>query len=100
MLELDGDTAALLEAADKLEDLLPTPEGLQLRIVAPTEEGIVLFQLWESAEARQRNADHPGHADALAASGMTSIVTGTRGRAFEGADLTLMADESAGASGS
>lgn len=90
MLELDGDTAALLEAAEKLDGLLPVPDGLQLRIVAPTEHGIVLFQLWESAEARQRNAEHPGHADALAASGMTSIVRDTRGRAFESAELTLM----------
>lgn len=89
MLELDGDTTALLAAAEKLEDLLPSPDGLQLRIVAPTADGIVLFQLWASADARQRNADHPGHAEALEASGMTSIVRGSRARAFEDAELTL-----------
>jgi hypothetical protein len=94
MLELDGDTAALLGAAEKLEDLLPAPEGLRLRIVAPTDGGIVLFQLWESAEARQHNADEPGHAEALEASGMTSIVRGSSARAFEGAELRF-GDESA-----
>lgn len=99
MLELDGDTAALLEAAEKLEDLLPAPEGLRLRIVAPTDEGIVLFQLWESPEARQRNADQPGHAEALETSGMTAIVSGSRARAFDDAELTL-SDGSAGPSGS
>ena len=87
MLELEGDTAALLEAAERLEDLLPAPDGLQLRIVAPTEDGILLFQLWASAEARQRNADQPGHAEALEASGMTSIVRGSRARTFEDAEL-------------
>jgi len=92
MLELDGDTAALLEAAERLEDLLPPPEGLRLRIVAPTDEGIVLFQLWETPEARQRNADHPGHAQALEASGMTARVRGSRARAFDDAVLTLIDD--------
>ena len=87
MLELDGDTAALFEDAERLEQLLPAPEGSLLRIVAPTETGMVLFQLWASAEARQANADAPGHADALAESGMMAAATGTRSRVFDGAEL-------------
>ena len=57
------------------------------RIVAPTETGIVLFQLWESAEARARHADDPRHAEALEASGMRALVSGTRSRSFESAEL-------------
>ena len=89
MLELDGDTGALLAAGERLETLLGTPEGLVARVVAPTGSGIVLFQLWASAEARQRNADDPGHRDALAASGLLGLVTSTRARAFEGAMLNV-----------
>jgi hypothetical protein len=91
MLELDGDTDALLAAAAELERRLATPDGLLVRIVAPTASGIVLFQLWASADARQRNADDPGHRDALASSGLTELVTGTRSRAFEHATLQVFA---------
>jgi hypothetical protein len=48
---------------------------------------MVLFQLWESAEARQRNADDPGHAEALSASGMLAAVQGSRSRVFDDAVL-------------
>ena len=89
MLEVDGDTGALLEAAERLEQILPAPEGSLLRIVAPTDTGMVLFQLWASAEARQANADAPGHAEALAESGMMEAATGTRSRVFENAELSL-----------
>ena len=91
MLELDGDTEALLDAGADLERRLGTPDGLLVRMVAPTETGIVLFQLWASAAARQRNADDPGHREALAASGLTALVTGTRSRAFEETTLQLVA---------
>lgn len=89
MLELDGPTDALLAAAGRLEELLETPEGLLARIVAPTETGVVLWQMWQTAEARARNADDPGHAEALRASGLLELVTGTRARAFDGAVLQV-----------
>ena len=89
MLELDGPTDDLLAAASRLERLLDTPEGLVARILAPSESGVVLWQLWRTAEARTRNADDPGHAEALRASGLLALVTGTRARAFEGAELQL-----------
>ena len=91
MLELDGDTEALLAAGAELERRLGTPDGLLARMVAPTATGIVLFQLWASAAARQRNADDPGHREALAASGLTALVTGTRSRAFDDTTLQLVA---------
>ena len=91
MLELDGDFEALDAAGATLERLLGAPEGLVARIVAPTETGIVLFQLWASAEARQRNADAPGHRDALERSGMLEAATDMRSRAFEDARLQVFA---------
>jgi hypothetical protein len=91
MLELDGDTQALLAASAELERRLGTPDGLVARIVAPTTTGIVLLQLWASAEARERNADDDRHRDALVGSGLTALVTGSRARAFENATLQQFA---------
>ncbi|MDQ6817131.1 MAG: hypothetical protein M3018_06955 [Actinomycetota bacterium] len=64
-----------------------------MRIVAPTAEGIALFQLWESPEARQRNAENPHHAAAIETSGMRRSVRTTRARAFEEAELKFIAPE-------
>jgi hypothetical protein len=89
MLELDGPTDALLVAAQRLDGLLETPEGLVARIVAPAETGVVLWQLWRTAEARSRHAGDPAHREALRASGLLDLVTGTRARAFEGAALQV-----------
>ncbi|HYP48668.1 MAG TPA: hypothetical protein VEQ61_08545 [Thermoleophilaceae bacterium] len=91
MLELDGDTTSLMAAGSVLNGLLGTPEGLVARIVAPTESGVVLFQLWRTPGDRQRNADDPGHREALEASGMLAAATGTRSRTFEDAELQLFA---------
>ena len=87
MLELEGETPDLMAASQALDRRLPAPEGLVARIVAPTDEGMVLFQLWASAEARQRNAADRAHAEALVASGMQELVRGSRSRVFTGAAL-------------
>jgi hypothetical protein len=89
MLEIDGDTQQISAAVVKLERLMPEPAGVLARIVAPTDDGMVLFQLWESAEARQAHADNPAHADALRESGMLAAMTASRSRVFEDAQLSL-----------
>ncbi len=88
MLELEGDTESLLGACEDLDRRLPEPDGLLVRIVAPTDEGIVLFQLWESADARQRHAENSTHLEALETSGMMRLATSRRSRVFEGAMLS------------
>ncbi len=60
MLELQGETPALMAASEELDRRLPAPEGLLARI----DDGVVLFQLWESSAARQRNAEDPAQAEA------------------------------------
>ena len=87
MLEIDGDPGALLAAGAALEKRLGTPAGLLVRVVAPTETGIALFQLWATPADRQRNADDPGHRAALEESGVLAAATGMRARSF--ADATL-----------
>lgn len=92
MLELEGDTAKLMEASEELDRRLSAPDGLVARIVAPTQDGMVLFQLWESAQARQRNAENPRHAEVLVASGMRELVRGSRSRVFDEAVLQYVAE--------
>jgi hypothetical protein len=87
MLELQGETSELMAAAEEIDRRLPACDGLLARITAPTEDGMVLFQLWDSAESRQRNADDPEHAEVLAESGMLAAMRGTRSRVFDGAVL-------------
>jgi len=97
MLELEGDTADLMAASVEVDRRLPAPEGLLVRIAAPTEQGLVLFQLWESADARMRNAGDPAHAEALEVSGMKRVVRGMRSQVFEAAALRYAAPAETGA---
>ena len=90
MLELEGDTADLIAAGEELDRLLPRPEGLLLRIVAPTDDGMVLFQLWDSPELRARHAENPAHAEALKVSGMQALVRGSHSRVFDEAELRYL----------
>ncbi|HWI08099.1 MAG TPA: hypothetical protein VNT54_11350 [Solirubrobacteraceae bacterium] len=89
MIEIDGDPRLIAAAIAELERLLPPAPGLLARIVAPTDDGMILVQLWESPAARQANADDPDHRDALRASGMIDAMTATRSRVFDAAQLTL-----------
>jgi hypothetical protein len=88
ILEVDGDTDALLAAEADLANRRPTP-AILARIVAPAEGGAVVCTLWESAEARERYQSEPEHAEALRASGLLDAMTDMRSRVFDGAELTL-----------
>jgi hypothetical protein len=88
ILEMDGDTEALLAAAADLEARRPAPAALA-RIVAPAEGGAVVCTLWESAEAREHHQSQPEHGEALRASGLLEAMTGSRSRVFEDAELKL-----------
>ena len=87
MLEVDGETEPLLAATADLGRRVGEPDGLLLRMVAPTEDGMVLFQLWESPAARQANADDPHHGEALKACGVLDLMRAGRSRAFENVTL-------------
>jgi hypothetical protein len=91
MLELDGDSEALIAASAEVDQLRPRVDGLLLRMAAPTATGMVLFQLWESAEARQRNQDDPTHGEALQASGLKALIKGSRAMTFEDVELRRIA---------
>jgi hypothetical protein len=70
LVHMRGNTDRLLEASDRLSEATGMPEGLIAQVTAPTEQGIVLMQLWESDEHRTRANEEPGNREALQASGL------------------------------
>ena len=88
LLEMDGDTDALLAAAAELEARRPT-SAITARVIAPTENGVVLCTVWESAAARDAYQSEPEHQEALQASGLMAAITDMRSRVFEDAELSL-----------
>lgn len=87
-LEMDGDTDALLAAAADLEQRRPAPAVLA-RVIAPTDGGIIVCTFWESAEARDHHQSQPEHGEALKASGLLDVATGSRSQVFPDAELKL-----------
>jgi hypothetical protein len=88
ILEMDGDPDALLAAAADLEARRPT-SAITARVVAPTESGVVVCTVWESAAPRDAYQAEPEHQEAPQASGLMTTVTGMRSRVFENAELSL-----------
>ena len=88
VLEMDGSTDALLAAAADLESRRPT-SAMLARVVAPTENGVVVATFWESAEARDGYQSQPEHREALQASGLLGAAKDMRSRVFEDAELQL-----------
>ena len=86
ILEMDGDTDAVLAAAADLERRRSTPAILG-RFMAPVEGGVVVCTFWESAEARDSYQSDPAHGEALQASGLLDAVTSMRSRVFENAEM-------------
>jgi hypothetical protein len=69
LVRMNGNTERLLEAADRLSAAFGMPDGLTAQITAPTEEGIVIMQLWASENQRREANEGPGH-EALIESGI------------------------------
>ena len=88
ILEMDGDPDALLAAAAELETRRPT-SAITARVVAPTESGIVMCTVWESAAARDAYQSEPEHQEALQASGLRAAITDMRSRVLENAELLV-----------
>lgn len=88
LLEMDGETEALLAAASDLERRRPT-QAIKARVTAPTASGVLVATFWESQEARQQYQGEPEHKEALEASGLLAAVTDMRSTVHEDAELEL-----------
>lgn len=90
ILEMEGDSDALLAATAELEARRPT-SAKTARAMAPTEGGVIVCTVWESAAARDAYQSEPEHHEALEASGLMAGVSGMQSRVFENAELSLAA---------
>ena len=70
LVRMRGKPERLLEASDRLAEAQGMPDGLTAQVTAPTDEGIVLMQVWESDEKRLLAQDDPANREALQASGL------------------------------
>jgi hypothetical protein len=70
LVRMTGKTDLLLDAADRLAEAFGMPDGLAAHVAAPTDEGIVIMQLWESEEQRQAANEAPEGREALLQSGL------------------------------
>ena len=78
LVRMTGKVDPLLEAADRLAEAFGMPDGLTTQVAAPTDEGIVIMQLWESEEQRQAANEAPEGREALLQSGLLrEAVTGS-----------------------
>ncbi len=69
LVRMNGNTERLLEASERLCEAFGMPDGLTAQVTSPTEEGIVIMQLWESEDQRRQANEGPGH-EALIESGI------------------------------
>lgn len=90
LLELHGDREQLLAAIDYLGRRLHRPKGLLLRLVAPTDQGVLLIQLWASREARAAWNDDEQHQQALRDSGVLAAATHRESRVLEPHEVSLL----------
>jgi hypothetical protein len=88
ILEMEGDTDALLAASAAMEERRPAPAALA-RFIAPTDSGAVVCTFWESGEARDSHQGDPAHREALQASGLLDAIKSMNSRVYEEAELKL-----------
>jgi hypothetical protein len=82
LVRMNGNTERLLEAADRLSAAFGMPPGLTAQVAAPTEEGIVIMQLWASEDQRREANEGPGH-EALIESGILRETLSGTSEAYE-----------------
>lgn len=85
---MDGEPQELLArkraAMDPVVDRLAPAHGAVLSITAPTPDGIVVINLWESAEGAAEFTRHPEALEAQASSGLPAPSSFQR---WDGAEL-------------
>ena len=59
------------------------PQGLLARAIAPTDDGIVLVNLWASEELRRASNEDRAHERVVRESGIADLTEGTTVRRYE-----------------
>ena len=83
LVHMRGNTDKLLAASDRLAETFGMPAGLSAHVTAPTDEGIVLMQVWDSEEHRRQANEDPRNRDALQASGLLRVTLSGSAEVYE-----------------
>lgn len=89
IVSMRGPTEDLLAASDRIERGIGMPDGLLARVIAPTEDGIVLVNLWASEELRRASNDDPAHQEIVRASGIAELAVDATAHRYETSSLGL-----------
>jgi hypothetical protein len=89
IVSMRGPTEDLLVASDRIVCGIGMPDGLLARVIAPTEDGIMLVNLWASEEQRRASNDDPTHQEAVQASGIAKLAEATSIARYETSHLSL-----------
>ena len=83
IVTMRGPTPQLVAASATIERAVGMPAGLLARAIAPSEEGIVLVNVWASETLRRASNDDPRHRAAVHESGIASLAEETTVLRFE-----------------
>jgi hypothetical protein len=89
LVSMRGPTRELLAASEVIESRVGMSEGLLARVVAPTEDGILLLNLWASEELRRASNDDPAHQEIVQASGIAELAEETTVQRYATSRFTL-----------
>jgi hypothetical protein len=89
LVSMRGPTPELLAASEAIERRLGMPEGLLARFLAPTDDGILLVNLWASEELRRASNDDPAHREIVRASGIAELASETTVERYETVRFSL-----------
>ena len=89
IVAMRGPTAALLAASDRIERGIGMPDGLLARVVTPSEDGILLVNLWASEELRRASNEDPAHEEIVRASGIEDVAETATVQRYETERATL-----------
>jgi hypothetical protein len=89
IVSMRGPTPDLLAACERIERGIGMPDGLLARTIAPSEDGIVLVNLWASEELRRASNDDPAHEEVVQASGIADLAEATTVQRYETASVEL-----------
>lgn len=77
IVTMRGPTPQLLAASETIERTVGMPAGLIARVIAPSEDGVVLVNVWASETLRRASNDEPRHRAAVQKSGIASLAEET-----------------------
>jgi hypothetical protein len=91
IVSMRGPRSELLAACETIELGLGMPPGLLLRVLAPSDDGVVLVNLWANEDLRRASNDNPAHRSIVQASGLATLAVDSTVQRLDAARVDLAA---------